>query len=80
MPHPARAIAGLAQLDPVAKTLGKLAPTLIPLQNTRIVVNGYTDNVPVGPELERMGVSSNLQLSSMRADPVAGDADSERPI
>ncbi len=48
----------------------KLVPTLVKLQNTRVVVNGYTDNVPIGPELKRMGVESNLQLSSNRADTV----------
>jgi chemotaxis protein MotB len=60
------------QINPQAQQmLGKLAPTLIPLQNTRVVVDGYTDNVPVGAELARMGITSNLQLSSMRADTVA---------
>jgi hypothetical protein len=41
-----------------------IVPTLQGLQQTRIVVDGYTDNVPVGPELQRMGVTSNLDLSS----------------
>ena len=59
------------QLEPKGEqTLMKLVPTLEKLQNTRIVVNGYTDNVPIGPELKRMGVESNLQLSSNRADNV----------
>jgi chemotaxis protein MotB len=59
------------QLEPKGEnTLMKLVPTLEKLQNTRIVVNGYTDNVPIGPELRRMGVESNLQLSSNRADTV----------
>lgn len=52
------------------QVLAKLAPSLSSFQNTRIVVDGYTDNVPIGPELKREGVSSNLQLSSMRADGV----------
>ena len=51
-------------------TLSKLAPTLRGLQQTRIVVNGYTDNVPIGPELRRLGVTNNLDLSSKRADTV----------
>lgn len=59
------------QINPQAqRTLSKLAPTLISLQNTRVVVDGYTDNLPVGPELTRMGITSNLRLSSMRADTV----------
>jgi chemotaxis protein MotB len=51
-------------------TLSKLVPTLQGLQQTKIVVDGYTDNVPVGPELQRMGIASNLDLSSRRADGV----------
>jgi Flagellar motor protein len=59
------------QLNPQAKaTLGKIVPSLIGLQQTRIVVNGYTDNVPIGPELKQMGIESNLELSSRRADTV----------
>jgi chemotaxis protein MotB len=50
--------------------LSKLVPTLQGLQQTRIVVDGYTDNVPIGPELKRMGIESNLDLSSRRADTV----------
>ena len=50
--------------------LGKLVPTLSALQQTKIVVDGYTDNVPIGPGLKREGISSNLELSSRRADVV----------
>jgi chemotaxis protein MotB len=49
----------------------KMAPTLRGLQNTRVIVEGYTDNTPVGPEMRREGISSNLDLSSRRADTVA---------
>ena len=35
--------------------LGKLAPTPIDLQNTRVAVDGYTDNVPVGAKMARTG-------------------------
>ncbi|MGE0226405.1 MAG: OmpA family protein, partial [Acetobacteraceae bacterium] len=38
---------------------------------TRVVVEGYTDNVPVGEDLRRQGITSNLDLSSRRADNVA---------
>jgi chemotaxis protein MotB len=51
-------------------TLAKLVPTLQGLQQTRIVVDGYTDNVPIGPELQRDGIATNLDLSSRRADQV----------
>jgi hypothetical protein len=32
-------------------------------------VAGYTDNVPIGPELQQQGVTSSQQLSLMRAQP-----------
>jgi chemotaxis protein MotB len=51
-------------------TLSKLVPSLVGLQQTRIVVNGYTDNVPIGPGLRAEGISDNLDLSSRRADQV----------
>ena len=47
-----------------------MAPILAPMQETTIVVNGYTDNTPIGPELMREGVTSNLILSQKRADNV----------
>ena len=50
--------------------LSKLVPTLSGLQQTKIIVDGYTDNVPIGPGLKREGISSNLELSSRRADVV----------
>ncbi|MEI6066347.1 MAG: OmpA family protein [Methylococcaceae bacterium] len=50
--------------------LGKLVPTLSALQQTKIIVNGYTDNVPIGSKLKREGISSNIDLSSKRADEV----------
>jgi chemotaxis protein MotB len=53
------------------EALGKMIPTLQGLQNTRIIVEGYTDTTPVGPELRRQGISTNLDLSSRRADTVA---------
>ena len=52
------------------QTIGKMAPILAPMQQTRIQVNGYTDNVPIGPGLMRQGVTSNLELSQKRADTV----------
>jgi chemotaxis protein MotB len=52
------------------QTIGKMAPILAPMQQTRIQVNGYTDNVPIGPGLVRQGITSNQELSQKRADTV----------
>jgi hypothetical protein len=32
----------------------QIAPNLVPLQQSKIVVNGYTDNVPVGSALQQI--------------------------
>ena len=52
------------------QTIAKMVPILAPMQQTKIMVNGYTDNVPIGPGLKRQGISSNLVLSQKRADNV----------
>ena len=52
------------------QTIAKMAPILAPMQQTKTMVNGYTDNVPIGPGLMRQGISSNLILSQKRADNV----------
>jgi chemotaxis protein MotB len=52
------------------QTIAKMAPILAPMQQTKIIVNGYTDNTPIGPELMREGVTSNVVLSQRRADNV----------
>ena len=52
------------------QVLAKMAPTLTGFRNTKVVVRGYTDNVSIGPELRREGISTNLDLSSRRADNV----------
>jgi chemotaxis protein MotB len=52
------------------QTLGKIIPILAPMQQTKIMVNGYTDNVPIGPGLMRQGITSNEVLSQKRADTV----------
>jgi chemotaxis protein MotB len=54
-----------------AQTIAKMAPILAPFQQTTIVVTGYTDNVPIGPELRQQGIGSNQQLSLKRAQTVA---------
>jgi len=52
------------------QTIGKIVPILAPNQQTKIKVNGYTDNVPIGPGLMREGITSNQVLSQKRADNV----------
>ncbi len=60
------------RITPAAQAvLSKMVPTLSGLQQTKVVVTGYTDNEPIGPALRRMGITSNLDLSSKRADGVA---------
>ena len=39
--------------------LGKLVPTLSGLQQTKIIVDGYTDNVPIGQGLKGEGTRRN---------------------
>jgi len=63
---------GSWQMPPqAAQTIAEMAPILAPFQQTKIIVIGYTDNVPIGPELQQQGVTSNQQLSLMRAQTVA---------
>jgi chemotaxis protein MotB len=59
------------QIPSDSPVLNKIAPVLAPLQNTKILVRGYTDNTPVGPQLQRMGITNNVDLSSKRAASVA---------
>jgi chemotaxis protein MotB len=47
--------------------LSQYAPQLRSVQNTKIVVYGFTDNLEVGPALQRVGIADNLDLSSRRA-------------
>jgi len=50
-----------------AELANNIAPKLKGLQNAKVVVYGYTDNTPVGPELQRQGIPDNLVLSTRRA-------------
>jgi len=62
---------GSWQMSPEGQEMiAKLAPKLAPFQQTKIVVNGYTDNAPVGPALQRQGITSNEVLSQKRAEAV----------
>jgi chemotaxis protein MotB len=61
------------QLTPAgqAELANNIVPKLRNLRNAKIVVYGYTDNTPVGPELQRQGIPDNLVLSTRRATTVA---------
>jgi chemotaxis protein MotB len=50
--------------------IAKMASQLASTQASQLVVNGYTDNAPIGAALKRRGVTSNLELSQKRADAV----------
>jgi chemotaxis protein MotB len=60
------------QLSPggEAELRNNIVPKLTGLQNAKVVVYGYTDNQPVGPQLQRAGINDNLTLSSRRAGAV----------
>ena len=52
------------------QVIGRLASKLAPFQQNKLVVNGYTDNAPIGAQLKRQGIDSNQVLSEKRADNV----------
>jgi chemotaxis protein MotB len=52
------------------KIIASFASKLAPTQQNKLLVSGYTDNTPIGPALQRQGVTSNQELSQKRADAV----------
>jgi chemotaxis protein MotB len=50
--------------------ISKMAKKLAPSQENRLVVTGYTDDVPIGDQLEQKGIDSNTELSQKRAEAV----------
>jgi len=50
--------------------IAKMASQLASTQQNPLVVNGYTDNAPIGAALKKRGVTSNLDLSQKRAEAV----------
>jgi chemotaxis protein MotB len=52
------------------QVIAALATKLAPSQQSKIVVNGYTDNAPIGPGLAAQGVATNQDLSQKRAESV----------
>jgi chemotaxis protein MotB len=62
---------GGSEMSADARTnIAKVAAILAPHQTNKINVNGYTDSTPIGPELEKQGITTNLILSQKRADTV----------
>jgi chemotaxis protein MotB len=59
------------------QALNQYVPKLQNLQNAKVVVYGYTDNLPVGPVLQRSGIANNIDLSSRRADNVVAYLESQ---
>ncbi|PPQ27864.1 OmpA family protein [Rhodopila globiformis] len=52
------------------RIIAKLAQRLASTQENKLVVNGYTDNAPIGPRLKQEGITSNEELSQKRAEDV----------
>ena len=52
------------------RVIAKMATKLAPGQENKLIVNGYTDDAPIGPELEKQGITSNQELSEKRAQAV----------
>ena len=52
------------------QALKQYVPKLQNLQDAKVVVYGYTDNLPIGPSLKQRGIANNIDLSSRRADDV----------
>lgn len=52
------------------QTMASVAKQLAPYQTRPILINGYTDNQPIGAGLRQKGVDSNQQLSEKRAEAV----------
>jgi chemotaxis protein MotB len=50
--------------------IAKMAPKLAPHQQDHLLVNGYTDNTPIGSKLRQEGVTTNKALSQKRAEAV----------
>jgi chemotaxis protein MotB len=66
------------QLSPSGKqALNQYVPQLQSLHNAKVVVYGYTDNLPVGAPLKRAGIENNIDLSSRRADNVVAYLESQ---
>jgi chemotaxis protein MotB len=62
---------GSSQMSDRGKQIiSNMAAKLAPTQQNKILVTGYTDNAPIGPALQREGITSNQVLSQKRAENV----------
>ncbi|MGH7071023.1 MAG: OmpA family protein [Acetobacteraceae bacterium] len=61
---------GWQMSDRGKEIIARLAQKLAPTQQNHLLVNGYTDNVPIGPGLMQQGITSNQVLSQKRAESV----------
>ena len=61
---------GWEMSDRGKQLIGQYATKLAPSQQNKILVSGYTDNHPIGPALQRQGITSNQDLSQKRAENV----------
>jgi chemotaxis protein MotB len=61
---------GWQMSDRGKEIIGNMAAKLAPTQQNKILVSGYTDNAPIGPALQRQGITSNQILSQKRAENV----------
>jgi chemotaxis protein MotB len=52
--------------DNIADVAKKLAPH----QSQKLIVTGYTDDTPIGPSLQKQGITTNQELSQKRANAV----------
>ena len=53
------------------KAINEIVKALKAYPDSAILIDGHTDNVPIGPELKRV-YPSNQELSEARAESVAG--------
>jgi chemotaxis protein MotB len=56
--------------DAGKEIIAKMAMKLAPEQQEKIMVNGYTDDRPIGAGLVQQGITSNQMLSQKRAETV----------
>jgi len=61
---------GYQMSDRGKQIIAGFAKKLAPTQQNKILVSGYTDNAPIGPALQRQGITSNQILSQKRAENV----------
>jgi chemotaxis protein MotB len=62
---------GSYQVSPAGQRIvGSFTQKLAPIQRSKIIVTGYTDNQPVGAALVRQGITDNKVLSQKRAEAV----------